>query len=65
MPCMCGAIDCPSCGPAQGYEVYNGKNVWRCTKCKEVFDENDLNEDSMCEECVAIEAENTEPEEIE
>ena len=19
-PCMCGAIDCPSCGPAQGYE---------------------------------------------
>lgn len=21
MPCMCGATDCPSCGPAQGYEV--------------------------------------------
>lgn len=20
-PCMCGACDCPSCGPAQGYEV--------------------------------------------
>ena len=20
-PCMCGATDCPSCGPAQGYEV--------------------------------------------
>lgn len=20
-PCMCGAIDCPSCGPAQGYDV--------------------------------------------
>jgi hypothetical protein len=22
---MCGAIDCPSCGPAQGYEVVR---VW-------------------------------------
>lgn len=20
-PCMCAATDCPSCGPAQGYEV--------------------------------------------
>ena len=20
-PCMCGATDCPRCGPAQGYEV--------------------------------------------
>ena len=25
MPCMCGACDCPSCGPAQGYEVVR---VW-------------------------------------
>ena len=28
MPCMCGATDCPSCGPAQGYRVvrvYNYK----------------------------------------
>ena len=24
-PCMCGATDCPSCGPAQGYEVVR---VW-------------------------------------
>ena len=23
---MCGATDCPSCGPAQGYEV---QRVWR------------------------------------
>jgi hypothetical protein len=23
---MCGATDCPSCGPAQGYEVVK---VWR------------------------------------
>lgn len=20
-PCMCGATDCPSCGPAQGYSL--------------------------------------------
>ena len=25
-PCLCGATDCPSCGPAQGYEV---RKVWR------------------------------------
>lgn len=25
-PCMCGATDCPSCGPAQGYTVVK---VWR------------------------------------
>ncbi len=25
-PCMCGATDCPSCGPAQGYTVIK---VWR------------------------------------
>jgi hypothetical protein len=25
-PCMCGATDCRSCGPAQGYEVVP---VWR------------------------------------
>ena len=22
-PCMCGATDCPSCGPAQGYALYD------------------------------------------
>lgn len=27
-PCMCGATDCPSCGPAQGYEVARVYN-WR------------------------------------
>ena len=21
--CMCGAMDCPSCGPAQGYALYD------------------------------------------
>jgi len=25
-PCMCGATDCRSCGPAQGYEV---RRIWR------------------------------------
>ena len=32
-PCMCGATDCPSCGPAQGYEVVKvwdaKRNRWR------------------------------------
>jgi hypothetical protein len=33
--CMCGATDCPSCGPAQGYQVVRvwdakiGKHVYR------------------------------------
>ena len=31
-PCMCGATDCPSCGPAQGYEVVrkvmHGRLTW-------------------------------------
>ena len=22
-PCMCGAMDCPSCGPAQGYALHD------------------------------------------
>ena len=30
--CMCGATDCPSCGPAQGYRVerrwVNGRMRW-------------------------------------
>lgn len=32
---MCGATDCPSCGPAQGYDVVRrwdprlGRMVWR------------------------------------
>ena len=35
MPCMCGETDCPSCGPAQGYDVVRrwdprlGRMVWR------------------------------------
>jgi len=26
MRCLCGATDCPSCGPAQGYEVIRARN---------------------------------------
>lgn len=34
MACMCGATDCPSCGPAQGYYVVrvrtkSGSLAWR------------------------------------
>lgn len=32
MSCMCGATDCASCGPAQGYELVRvfrgGRMVW-------------------------------------
>lgn len=41
-PCMCGAIDCPSCGPAQGYhghyERAGGKLKW-------VMDDKPIDED--------------------
>lgn len=26
MTCYCGATDCPSCGPAQGYKVIKVRN---------------------------------------
>lgn len=26
-PCMCGATDCPSCGPAQGYSLLDSDAV--------------------------------------
>ena len=37
-PCMCGATDCPSCGPAQGYEV---RRVWRNGRLQWVNPEDD------------------------
>ena len=37
-PCMCGATDCPSCGPAQGYTVVR---VWRNGRYVHVNPEND------------------------
>ncbi len=33
-PCMCGATDCPSCGPAQGYTV---ARRWDHKKARYVF----------------------------
>ena len=30
MPCLCGAIDCPSCGPAQGYSKCQQCGLWDC-----------------------------------
>ncbi len=29
MTCFCGAIDCPSCGRAQGYKVVKHNGTWR------------------------------------
>jgi len=46
--CMCGATDCPSCGPAQGYRVVRrydpalGRVVW--VNPEEDEDEGDLRE---------------------
>lgn len=42
--CMCGATDCPSCGPAQGYEVVRQKTArgWRWVNpedCTEEYEE--------------------------
>jgi hypothetical protein len=52
---MCGATDCPSCGPAQGYEVVrvwaNGR--WKWVNPEEDEDElasdEDADEDALSE----------------
>ncbi len=50
-PCMCGATDCPSCGPAQGYTVIRvwdpeaRRWVWRNPEDVEDGDEIDLDEE--------------------
>ena len=36
-PCMCGACDCPSCGPAQGYQVYR---IWQNGRYRFVTEED-------------------------
>ena len=60
---MCGATDCPSCGPAQGYavEYVPGKghcNVFYCERCEERFlEEDEIDENGHCEECAAEEEE--------
>ena len=42
MPCMCGATDCPSCGPAQGYEVVRVNGRW--------VNPEDIEDDMLTEE---------------
>lgn len=43
-PCYCGAIDCPDCGPAQGYELCEQHRranceVCTCDQCGEFWDD--------------------------
>ena len=46
-PCMCGATDCPSCGPAQGYTLvrrYDPRTRlfwWEQTDAYDDFDDFD------------------------
>lgn len=52
MTCYCGAHDCPSCGPAQGYEVVR---VWdararRWTYRNPPEDEDEIIEDEREED---------------
>ena len=41
-PCLCGATDCPSCGPAQGYAVVRHYNAKR--RCWEYVNPKDDDE---------------------
>ena len=54
-PCMCGATDCPACGPAQGYEVvrtwtpgaelaYAWINVWPSESGEKEDDDEEASE---------------------
>ena len=49
MPCMCGATDCPSCGPDQGYRVVK---VWSYRRnCYEwINPDDDLEDDDYDDE---------------
>lgn len=56
MTCYCGATDCPSCGVAQGYEVKRHPaggyyNPHRCNGCDNEFDEDDLDDGYLCDDC--------------
>ena len=48
MPCMCGATDCPSCGPAQDYpliRVYDhdiGGYIWINPEEKECDEDDEV-----------------------
>ena len=37
-PCMCGALDCPSCGPAQGFRDYDPDTEKESVTASEVSD---------------------------
>lgn len=47
-PCLCGATDCPECGPAQGYEV---------EEVEQDCDEGDWGDDDYCTDADADRAE--------
>lgn len=40
-PCMCGATDCPSCGPAQGYYRCTNCGNYGCDQCKDGPEDNE------------------------
>ena len=41
MTCYCGATDCPSCGPAQGYEVMYSPTLGYFNDETEEYEEED------------------------
>jgi hypothetical protein len=49
---MCGATDCPSCGPAQGYFVERGWRGGRLTWLNPDDDEEDRSEPPEDDEAV-------------
>lgn len=58
MPCMCGALDCPSCGPAQGYAVVRR---WDGRRYRHVNPEDDEEDEPEPEPDDQPEPEDTEP----
>ncbi len=62
MSCLCGAIDCPSCGPPQGWPVGIERNIWHkhyCQCCTQYYDCDDIGcelpYDAGCTACIAHE----------
>lgn len=49
-PCMCGATDCPSCGPAQGYEVRRRRTASGRIEWYNPDEEDDSDPDSTIDE---------------
>ena len=50
-PCICGATDCPSCGPAQGYVVIRSGNRWINPEYEDELPEPDVDcEDELEDE---------------